>query len=130
MAAGQHTFKVRAVDSTGNKDPTPATFIWTILTPQQAVQNIISTIDNMHLSKGITTSLEAPLNAAISQLNRNNDAAACNTLDAFLQHVNTDESNGQLTSHQATGLRQQETAIQNSLGCPSTSSLNEIALPH
>jgi DNA-binding beta-propeller fold protein YncE len=39
LAAGQqHTFKVRAVDTQGNKDPTPATFTWTILTPQQAVK--------------------------------------------------------------------------------------------
>ena len=75
LAAGQpHTFKVRAADTLGNKDPTPATFTWTILTPSQTVRNIISTIDNMHLSHGTTTSLEAPLNAALSQLNRNNYA--------------------------------------------------------
>ena len=54
----EHTFKVRAVDNTGNKDPTPATFTWTIITPQQAVQNIINTIEHMHLPRGTTTSLE------------------------------------------------------------------------
>ncbi|MGB8934555.1 MAG: hypothetical protein WCC17_05560 [Candidatus Nitrosopolaris sp.] len=31
MAAGQHTFEVRAVDTQGNTDPCPATFSWTIL---------------------------------------------------------------------------------------------------
>ena len=122
MVAGQqHSFKVRAVDTLGNKDPSPATFSWTILTPQQAVQNIINTIDNMHLSHGTTTSLEAPLNAALSQLNRNNHAAACNTLDAFLNQVKAKENNGQLTSQQAADLRQQATAIETSLGCSSTS---------
>ena len=30
------------------------------------------------------------------------------------------EGNGQLTSHQAADLRQEATAVQNSLGCPST----------
>ena len=121
LAAGlQHIFKVRAVDTLGNKDPTPATFTWTILTPQQAVQNLINTIDNMHLSRGTTTSLEAPLNTALSQLNRNNYVAACNTLNAFLNQVKAKEGNGQLTSQQAADLRQQATAIETSLGCSST----------
>ncbi len=121
LAAGQqHTFKVRAVDTQGNKDPTPATFTWTILTPQQAVQNLINTIDNMHLSRGTTTSLEAPLNTALSQLNRNNYVTACNTLNAFLNQVKAKEGNGQLTSQQAADLRQQATAIETSLGCSST----------
>ena len=124
LAAGQqHTFEVRAVDTLGNKDPTPATFTWTIITPQQAVQNIINTIEHMHLPRGTTTSLEAPLNTALSQLNRNNDAAACNTLNAFLHHVNADEANGRLTSHQAADLRQQATAIETSLGCSSTATI-------
>ena len=122
LAAGQqHTFKVRAVDTQGNKDPTPATFTWTILTPQQAVQNIINTIEHMHLPKGTTTSLGAPLNTALSQLNRNNYAVACNTLNAFLNQVKAKENNGQLTSQQAADLRQQATAIETSLGCSSTS---------
>ncbi len=121
VAGQQHTFKVRAVDTQGNKDPSPATFSWTILTPQQAVQNIINTIDNMHLSHGTTTSLEAPLNTAQSQLNRNNYVAACNTLNAFLNQVKAKENNGQLTSQQAADLRQQATAIESSLGCSSTS---------
>ena len=97
----QHTFEVRAVDTQGNKDPSPTTFSWTILTPQEAVQNIINTIDNMHLSHGTATSLEAPLNAALNQLNRNNYLPACNTLNAFLNQVKAKEGNGQLTSHQA-----------------------------
>ena len=131
LAAGQqHTFEVRAVDTVGNKDPTPATFSWTILTSQEAVQNIINTLYNMHLSKGITISLEAPLNTAIRQLDRKNDIAACNSLNAFIDQVDQKETNGQLTSAQAEELRQPATAIQNSLGCSSTSSLNEIALLH
>jgi hypothetical protein len=51
------------------------------------VQNIINTIDNMHLSKGTTTSLEAPLNNAIKHLNRSHDVPVCNLLNAFLDQV-------------------------------------------
>ena len=65
------------------------------LTPKQAIQKLIDTIDNMHLGKGTTISLEAPLNAAVKQLNRGNDATACNLLSAFLHQVDTKEANGQ-----------------------------------
>lgn len=120
LAAGQqHTFAITAIDIQANKDPNVATFRWTVLTPQQAIQKLVSIIDNMHLSKGTTRSLEAPLNAVLLQLNSNNNAASCNTLDAFLHHVNADEANGHLTSQQAANLRQQATAIQNTIGCSS-----------
>ena len=42
--------------------------ISTTLTPTQAIQQLINTIDSFHLPKGVTTSLEAPLNAALAQL--------------------------------------------------------------
>jgi 6-phosphogluconate dehydrogenase len=121
VAGQQHTFKVRAVDTQGNKDPSPAIFTWTILTPSQAIQNIINTINNLHLSKGTTTSLEAPLNNAIKQLNRNHDVPVCNLLNAFLDQVYQKQTGGQLTSAQAADLRQQATAVETSLGCSSTS---------
>jgi DNA-binding beta-propeller fold protein YncE len=50
--------------------------ISTTLTPTQAIQKLINTIDSFHLPKGIATSLEAPLNAALAQLNRNHDTPA------------------------------------------------------
>jgi hypothetical protein len=71
LAVGQHAFKLRAVDTQGNTDPSPATFSWTVLTPSQGIQNLINTIDSFNLPKGVTTSLEAPLNAALAQLNNN-----------------------------------------------------------
>lgn len=108
LESGQeHTFEVQAVDTEGTKDPTPDTFSWTILTPKQAIQNLINTIDGMHLSKGTTTSLEAPLNAAVRQSSRNNDISSCSLLNAFLHQVDAKENNGQLTPKQAADLRQQ-----------------------
>jgi YVTN family beta-propeller protein len=91
--------------------------ISTTVTPTQGVQNLINTIDSFHLPKGVTTSLEAPLNAALAQLNRNHDTPACNQLNAFLNQVNAKQSNGQLTPQQAAELTQQAKAIQQSIGC-------------
>jgi len=86
-------------------------------TVQLAIQNLINTIDSFHLPKGITTSLEAPLNAALAQLNRNNPTPACNQLNAFLNQVNAKQTSGQLTPQQAADLSQQAKAIQQAIGC-------------
>lgn len=78
---------------------------------EQAIQKLIDAIDEMHLSKGTTNSLQPPLNAALKQIDRNNRQAACGSLGAFLNQVDTKENNGQLTPQQAKELRQQATAI-------------------
>jgi hypothetical protein len=77
-------------------------------------------MDDMHLTKGTITSLQAPLNSALKQLDKNNNKGACGPLGAFLDQVNEKRSSGQLTSAQAAELRQQATAIQKQIGCTST----------
>jgi hypothetical protein len=71
----------------------------------------------------VTTSLEAGLNAALAQLNHNNDTPVCNQLNAFLNQVNAKQNNGQLTPQQAAELTQQAKAIQQSIGCNNTSGM-------
>ncbi len=61
--------------------------------------------------------MEAPLNAALKQLDRNNQTPACNQLNAFLNQVRAKQTSGQLTAQQAADLRQQATAIQRAIGC-------------
>jgi YVTN family beta-propeller protein len=127
---GKHNFQVRAVDTAGNRDPTPASFSWNILTPAQRIQQLIQLIQSMGLNHGTQTSLTAPLNAALSQLTNNNPnsvGTACNQLNAFVNHVNADGQNGQLSSTQTSQLIQAALNIQTALGCTVASSGNGIA---
>ena len=121
LSTGSRTFQVRAKDAAGNVDPTPAAFTWTILTPAQAIQNLINVINSMNLPMGVRTSLLGPLNGAITLLtdnDPNNDVAVCGKLTAFINEVNAKQANGQLTEGQADQLRQLANAIKVSLGCP------------
>jgi hypothetical protein len=73
LASGSHKFAAVAVDTAGNKDPNPAVFNWVILTPAQAIQQLIQSIQSMGLNQGTQTSLIAPLNAALFQLGSNSN---------------------------------------------------------
>jgi len=63
---------------------------WTILTPQEAIQNLIDQVADLNLQQGIDNSLDAKLDAAFKALddvNENNDVAAINALQAFINAV-------------------------------------------
>lgn len=120
LAAGPHKFAVVAVDTLGNRDPTPASFGWTILTPAQGIQQLIQLIQSIGLNHGTQTSLTAPLNAALSQLTNNNPnsvGTACNQLNGFINHVDAGPQNGRLSSSQASQLIQSTRAITTALHC-------------
>ncbi len=85
----------------------------------QAIQDIISTIDSIHLSKFTKIGLKDSLKIDINLLNHHQTLAACHTLDGFLQIVNAYELSGQLTHQQASDLRQQAISIQQAIGCHS-----------
>jgi hypothetical protein len=116
-AGQQHTVAVRAIDNVANTDPNPDIFRWTIISPQQAIQKFVSTIDNMYLSRGASISLETPLIFTIKLLNRQLDTAACNTFNAFLNNLDANQASGQLTAQQDATLREEEAPIQHAMGC-------------
>jgi len=116
-AGQQHIIAVRAIDNVANTDPNPAMLKQTIITPQQAIQNLVSTIDNMHLSKSASISLETSLIFTIRLLNSHLNTAACATFNAFLNNINANQASGQLTAQQAATLREQVTPIQHTTGC-------------
>jgi hypothetical protein len=81
----------------------------TILTPAQAIPNVISTIQGLQaagvLNKGQANSLIVKLNHAIDSLNsKPNQPTACNQLQAFVNEVNAYVSGGKLTQAQADSL--------------------------
>ena len=67
LADGQHTFSVAATDSTGNSDPTPATFSWTIDTvaPDTAFTATPPDPNNTAASFSITTDADASLQCSL-----------------------------------------------------------------
>jgi len=113
VAAGACTI---AADQAGNAAYLAApeqTQSITVVTPAQAVQNVIATIASLGLPAGVANSLSAPLN----NINTNNLTAACGKLNAFVNEVNTKLQNGQLTLPEASQLLQAANAIKASLGC-------------
>lgn len=80
-----------------------------ILTPAQAIPNVIATIQGLQgagvLNKGQANSLIVKLNHAIDSLNtKPNQPTACNQLQAFVNEVNAYVSAGILTQAQADSL--------------------------
>jgi len=87
LSVGDHSVQVRAIDTSGNVEPVPVAFSWTILTPGQASQNLIDLIGEMDLPESVQTSLAAPLKQAMKVLdddNPKNDKAAVGKLNAFI----------------------------------------------
>jgi hypothetical protein len=120
LTAGSQRFRVRALDAAGNIDPSPASVAWTVVTPAQAAQNLIATIDGIGLPRGVANSLSAPLDrivALLSDRKPRNDIAACGKLNAFIDKVNAKLRRGRLTAIQGSQLLPAANAIKASLGC-------------
>lgn len=80
-----------------------ASFTVTVQTPQQALQSLITLKENMGLPQGITTSLDAKLNAASDSLSSDKANTAKNQLNAFINEVNA-QTGKKITQVQANQL--------------------------
>jgi len=106
---GSHTYlnsdfyTVRLVVSDELEGSILQTMVVQILTPAEAVGDLIDTVTDMNLQNGINNSLDAKLDAAVNaltDLNESNDQAAINTLNAFINAVEAQRGNA-ITNEQA-----------------------------
>jgi hypothetical protein len=129
LAAGPHKFAVVAVDTAGNKDPTPATFGWSVrtITSTQSIQQLIQLKHSMHLDPLTDGMLDIRLNIALQFSQNNVKSGTCLQLSVFISQVQSAFRVGHVTSAQASQLIQGAQNIQTALGCTGPSSGNGIS---
>ncbi len=107
---GTYTVTLTLTDGT---DSVTANTSVDIFTPEQAINNTIDTVQTFNLQQGISNSLDSKLSAAVNSLNdinTHNDAAAVNSLQAFINAVNAQRGN-KITVAQADALISQANAL-------------------
>lgn len=112
--AGGNVLTVTYTDDNGNPNGEPVNLLFdcdipinlvntAVSDPAQLIQALIDKVASFNLHQGIDNSLDAKLDAALNALddvNANNDAAAINTLQAFINAVEAQRDN-KITSEQA-----------------------------
>ena len=78
--------------------------------PEQAIADLKDTVSGMGLPKGLTTALNAKLNAALKALDADNHASSCTALQNF-QHLVNAQTGKKLTEGQAGDLTEAATQI-------------------
>jgi len=114
---GVTTVTCSASDPAGNA--AVASFTVTVLGGTDQLNNLIALAQSMDLKNGISTSLDAKLDAAIATLadmHTNSISTACNQLSAFINDT-TAQSGNKLTASQANQLIAAAQSIRATLGC-------------
>ena len=89
-------------------------------TPSEATQQLIELIKEQNFPNNVEKSLLGSLKQVSKILdddNPDNDSAACDKLDDFINNVNSKESSGKISATDADELRDAAISIQGSLGC-------------
>ncbi|MEW5816992.1 MAG: PKD domain-containing protein [Spirochaetota bacterium] len=113
LSSGIYTVTLTVTDTAGASNSDTLTV--TVQTPAQATESLIAVVQTFNLQQGIENSLDAKLSAAIdslNDLNLNNNVAALNSLQAFINAVNAQRGN-QITDAQADALIQEAQEIIN-----------------
>ncbi len=98
--AGSDTFTYSISD--GHNGTATGTVTVTVLTPEQAIDDIISQVDTLHddglLNSGNTNSLMTKLDGAAAKLDSDQYSAAMNKIQSFINQVNDWMSSGKISS--------------------------------
>ena len=116
-AKGIHNFLVRAVDTSGNKDPHPPKFTWEIESPITSVQDLIPHLSNNESTVEMVTQLNEVVKT-LSDTTEENDAKACYQLDSFINSMKINILTGVSVSSDFDSIFKSTLAIKDNLGCP------------
>ena len=116
LASGPYSFEASAYSGDNNYVSGTSGICepFTVQTPAQSTSSLISLVNSMNIPHGTTTSLVSKLSAALDSINRGNDNAAVNQLNAFINEVNA-QTGKAITQSQAQTLTFYAQAIITSL---------------
>ncbi|HKX97818.1 MAG TPA: Ig-like domain-containing protein [Candidatus Nitrosocosmicus sp.] len=85
LEAGLHSFQVRAVDTSNNKDPNPQSFSWTIISLEDSIINLRDFVSTIIMPPNLQEELSDSLNNAVGniQVDGSYDHLICEYLDSF-----------------------------------------------
>jgi Big-like domain-containing protein/HYR domain-containing protein/K319-like protein len=113
---GTHNFEVRAVDTSGNKDGSPARFMWNIQAPDEAIQGLITRVNSIYQS----LNLDSALHQAVEDLSDNsvsNDANSCYLLNSFMNDLKVQNMIGTISLTDLNDFVKTTLAIMDNIGC-------------
>ena len=90
--------------------------LFTRQTPTTALEALQRSVAGLGLSRGITTSLDAKLEAALQALAADDSATACDALQALLNHVRAQRAK-QIPAGDADAISATVTSIRDQIGC-------------
>ncbi|HEX9318796.1 MAG TPA: HYR domain-containing protein [Nitrososphaeraceae archaeon] len=114
---GTHNFQVRAVDTSGNKDPNPPNFMWEIESPLRAVQELKLQVRNINSPINLESSHDQVIKV-LSDRATTNDASSCYLLDSFMNEIKVKNLMGVLRFSDLDKIARTTLAIMDNIGCP------------
>ena len=121
LEQGLHTFQVRAVDTSGNKDPTPVTFSWTIVSLRDSISELRDIVLLLELPLNIQQVLMNSLDNSIGNIKDDNsyDSLICEYIDSFNYRFSMVMVSDLITDDVANTIITSSAAIRDRTGCNS-----------
>ena len=114
---GAHNFQVRAVDTSGNKDPNPPNFMWEIESPLNGVQELKLQVENTNPQINLESSLNQVIKT-LSDKSTANDAMSCYLLSSFMNEIKLKNLQRMLGYTDFDKMARTTLAIMDNVGCP------------